>query len=909
MAITTEMRAEVLELYTAYFNRAADKAGVDYWTNEMDTNGWTIDQVAQSFAEQTEFTTAYAGLTNEEIVDAVYTNVLNRAADADGKTYWVDELTAGTMKVQNLIQAVVAAAKEDKDGLGDADVLANKVAVSEYAYAQNLDEEAAKDISLDAITKDASTVDSLKSTIDTTVAATIATNTEALQLTTASDLITGTDGDDIINALVGTNKANGNLMDTAQSVDIIDGGAGVDTLNISTQAGGTFGATITNVENINYTAYTGQTYDMSNTSGVETLTNISSIGALTVTNASAMDLSIKNVNNQDTSVSFDTSDYTATTDEITLTLSNINNTTVGKETTLTGNTIETVNIVSSGSANNIDLGGTALAGTTKVVVTGDQDLNFNDTDGTANAMAAIKTFDASALTGALTADLTSVTASTNVTITSGSGDDKVTMDDFTKDDSVDLGAGSDKLTISIADATTNTKAASLANIETIAFLLDTDKDNADEDNALNLSGATSLTTIEVGKATHATSVLTLNKLASSVTTLNLNGNGVTVDQDINDVVFKLETTTGTSDSLTVNVTNKDTNGNLINSTKGIQLDTDFTANGIESITINTDKLHPDTDANTQDGGLAMTLSADKVSTLTISSETLINLSSGTLDDSIRTVDASGANGGILIDADTAADADNGTTADKALSITTGDGVDTITNFLGSVVTTITTGAGNDTISSKAATDYTKTVTIDAGAGNDSIDLSADTGIDATGAILKKITLGDGVDTIKIASGATAATTQNGIIISDFTAGSGGDKIDLSTTAGITIGGTLTPTDYEEIDFAATADQKNTIGGLTVDTSNSLTALTSAAFVTAFGTTAHTAADVYWVVASDGTDAGLFQVADNVAINAAGSNAAASDTSITDKEVLLVATLTGISDASKLTVDNFTDFLA
>ena len=111
MAITAEMRTSVLELYTAYFNRAADAAGVDYWTNEMDTNSWTLDQVAESFADQTEYTTAYAGMTNAQIVDAVYTNVLNRTADAAGAAYWVAELE-GTMPVKNLIQAVINAANK-----------------------------------------------------------------------------------------------------------------------------------------------------------------------------------------------------------------------------------------------------------------------------------------------------------------------------------------------------------------------------------------------------------------------------------------------------------------------------------------------------------------------------------------------------------------------------------------------------------------------------------------------------------------------------------------------------------------------------------------------------------------------------------------------------------------------------
>ena len=56
-----------LKLYTAYFNRAADKAGVDYWLNEMDVNGWSIDDVAATFAQQAEYTDLYEGMTEEKL--------------------------------------------------------------------------------------------------------------------------------------------------------------------------------------------------------------------------------------------------------------------------------------------------------------------------------------------------------------------------------------------------------------------------------------------------------------------------------------------------------------------------------------------------------------------------------------------------------------------------------------------------------------------------------------------------------------------------------------------------------------------------------------------------------------------------------------------------------------------------
>lgn len=91
--------AGIMELYTAYFNRAADKDGVDYWAKEMDTKGWTLDDVANSFAQQKEYTALYAGKTNAEIVELVYNNVLNRDADTEGAAYWLAELDSGAVTV------------------------------------------------------------------------------------------------------------------------------------------------------------------------------------------------------------------------------------------------------------------------------------------------------------------------------------------------------------------------------------------------------------------------------------------------------------------------------------------------------------------------------------------------------------------------------------------------------------------------------------------------------------------------------------------------------------------------------------------------------------------------------------------------------------------------------------------
>ena len=68
---------------------------------------------------------------------------------------------------------------------------------------------------------------------------------------------------------------------------------------------------------------------------------------------------------------------------------------------------------------------------------------------------------------------------------------------------------------------------------------------------------------------------------------------------------------------------KDANGNLVNGTKGVQLTSAVTANGIETVSITTDQLHADTNATTQDGGLLLTLTSDAVQTLNLTSATTL----------------------------------------------------------------------------------------------------------------------------------------------------------------------------------------------------------------------------------------------------------------------------------------------
>ena len=129
MAITT---AQIQQLYVAYLGRAADKAGLDYWSQQLNADKpvLTLESLRANFVnEQPEYVNAYAGLSRSDTVVKIYNNLFGRAPDAAGLAYWT---TGGgaTVNADQLLTAFVAGA-----GATDAKIIANKVLVAEVYTA------------------------------------------------------------------------------------------------------------------------------------------------------------------------------------------------------------------------------------------------------------------------------------------------------------------------------------------------------------------------------------------------------------------------------------------------------------------------------------------------------------------------------------------------------------------------------------------------------------------------------------------------------------------------------------------------------------------------------------------------------------------------------------------------------
>jgi Domain of unknown function (DUF4214)/Putative flagellar system-associated repeat len=130
---------EFTELYLAYFNRAPDAIGLDYWANNFFT-GATESQIAINFSLAPEFTSTYGAINSQSsvtqidsFINAVYSNVLNRQADASGLAYWQNNFQTGASNAAEFILQIVAAVNT-QNGTADAIYLAGKEQVG-YHFA------------------------------------------------------------------------------------------------------------------------------------------------------------------------------------------------------------------------------------------------------------------------------------------------------------------------------------------------------------------------------------------------------------------------------------------------------------------------------------------------------------------------------------------------------------------------------------------------------------------------------------------------------------------------------------------------------------------------------------------------------------------------------------------------------
>jgi hypothetical protein len=622
-------------------------------------------------------------------------------------------------------------------------------------------------LSLAACGSDDSTTTTSSTSTSTTTTTTTTVTPVTQALTVGVDSVTGTSAADTITA------ARADTVNTWNSADTISGGDGADTFTAVINANVTPGTNgITGVETITLTSIGGNTIDFSSATasfitGVTSLTNLGSTGAVIFDDmTSNPEMSVNNVGS-DTTFSMNNTVLAGTSDTATINLTGVTGSVaIGTNADVDGG-YETLVVNATGAASDLgdgDVGntGTNTMGTTATTVTvaATAALDLGSTAGffaattfsaagsTAGVTAVFDDFDAAdgvtaaittakSITGGDGADSFTVSAFEaadmgNLTIDGGKGNDTIDLGGYAESTmTVTGGDGTDTLVLSAELAAAN--ATHVSGFETL-------HQAADQNMSLMTGSTATISTVRltdgIAAITNATDAVTTLQIANSA---NANSGAASLTRLVD----------GTANSITVATTN------------AVSIATLDLADE-ETVTI-----------NTTNG--AFTTATD-VTSADITS--LIVAGSGTVDTSalvgntlLATVDATGLTGaaGLTVTANasttaltlTVNSATSGYTG--VVSFVSGSGGDTLNGTAN--IDTLNGGGGSDTIVGNGGADN-----IDGDGGNDT--LTGGGGVDA-------FTVGEGSDTISdFVAGTGASADTITLDLSGIEALSASDLVNL-----------------------------------------------------------------------------------------------------------------------------------
>jgi len=185
-------QSDLAELYTTFFNRAPDAGGLAYWVDNITTGKLTLTQVAKNWmTQQSEGLSSFpATLTNAQFIEKIYTNILGRASEASGAQYWLTQLQSGAVTRDSFALSVINGAKANTSAQGQLDtaLVNNKATVGVAFAAKGLNDTALAAKVLTSVTANADTLASTLAVISL-LPATTAAQTPAV-LASATQVLT-----------------------------------------------------------------------------------------------------------------------------------------------------------------------------------------------------------------------------------------------------------------------------------------------------------------------------------------------------------------------------------------------------------------------------------------------------------------------------------------------------------------------------------------------------------------------------------------------------------------------------------------------------------------------------------------------------------------------------------------------
>lgn len=567
------------------------------------------------------------------------------------------------------------------------------------------------------------------------------------------DNVVGSSGNDTINAYINTTTATVG-QSTLSGADVVGGGAGTDTMNLSVEgasaAGSLTAATITGIEKFfvrDLNTSGASTYNFGTISGETEAWNDRSTQAVTFSNlATGAKVGVKGDNSNN--VSATTFTMATATDAVAIAFDGGVKGAAGVVRNQTGEAA--VTITSTGAANTvgtIDLD----TGTAIKAVTIDATTNLTASlaaDYAANSTLTLKGAGAIDLSGAaLSANIATVNAADNsgrvnvivgantAVVTGGSGNDTISAGAlvFNSTGSLNGGAGTDTLVLQDAAQLTSTTVAKMTNFEVLRL-------NDDDDTALdtfNASLMTGLTGLVIGAQSAGDGVSVTNMSAAVAGDVTIAGSQAVAP------TFGVTgaSTVGQLDTLTLKINDGATAVNTLTVA-------DVTAAGVETVKIvATDNL-----------SLSAATGLTALTKLGVSGSGAVSVTTGALALNVNTVvDASAATGAFTFSA--AAATTNGIaitgSATKVNIITGSAQADSING--GAANDTITAGNGIDTINISQGGDDTIVIDGIVAAANRDVVTGFTAGTYAVGSGVDRLEMNDAQATT--AFGAASGTLQ------------------------------------------------------------------------------------------------------------------------------------------------------
>jgi len=130
--------SQLQQLYVAYFGRAADPSGIDYWVAE----GTTTKQFAAHMHAQNEFQATYGSKSVASQINQIYQNLFGRDGDAAGLIYWETQINNGTLALASIANDLIWAVNNGSSAT-DLTALNNKTtAATSYTASLRTDADA-----------------------------------------------------------------------------------------------------------------------------------------------------------------------------------------------------------------------------------------------------------------------------------------------------------------------------------------------------------------------------------------------------------------------------------------------------------------------------------------------------------------------------------------------------------------------------------------------------------------------------------------------------------------------------------------------------------------------------------------------------------------------------------------------